>query len=215
MKIKFPLILALIYLFYNTGFSQTDVKQETINADFNLDSAVNSNYNYMYGLMDSAEINYKTGNYFRALNYYDTILEVYGTKYILENYNEDSSKNTLLEVFAQTSSKLYNQRGATRLKLEDLNGALQDFDLAIKYNTKNTNARFDKAITLGRLGRFEESLLSFNEVLNIDNSNHFAFFLRGSVKADLGDMEGACQDWKKAKELGNQSVNTYIETYCK
>ena len=41
-----------------------------------------------------------------------------------------------------------------------------------------------------------------------------AFMNRGFVKELLGDLDGACRDWKKANELGIQQAAKYIKE-CK
>lgn len=38
--------------------------------------------------------------------------------------------------------------------------------------------------------------------------------MANSFKA-LGDLEAACQNWKKAKELGADYVNALLAEYCK
>ncbi len=216
MKFKSISLFVLSFFINHFALSQLDTNQDPDEFSvFMTDSAYNANYNFINNLLDSAEINYKSGNYKTALNYYDEILNTKVSEFLLEDYNEDSLKDTFLGLFAQLSSKLYDQRGQTKLKLEDFQGALDDFKLAVIYDSKNMIALMNKAKTGGLLGHFNESLEDFNEVLEIDKNNSIAYFFRGSVKAELGDRDGACIDWKKASELGQVIANDYITKYCK
>jgi hypothetical protein len=39
--------------------------------------------------------------------------------------------------------------------------------------------------------------------------------MRGILKFKWGDKKGACEDWKRSLELGNQEAEDMINKYCK
>ncbi len=41
-----------------------------------------------------------------------------------------------------------------------------------------------------------------------------AYFNRGNSKYNMKDLESACKDWTKAKELGAEYANDRINQYC-
>ena len=41
-----------------------------------------------------------------------------------------------------------------------------------------------------------------------------AYELRGQAKRELGDLKGACEDWKKAAELGREDAVKLLEENC-
>jgi tetratricopeptide (TPR) repeat protein len=50
-------------------------------------------------------------------------------------------------------------------------------------------------------GRINEALQEFDEAIKLNPEYSPAYFNRGTIKADLGDFEGAKSDFEKAKEL--------------
>ena len=47
----------------------------------------------------------------------------------------------------------------------------------------------------------------------MDSEYAYAYIHRGSAKEMLRDMEGACDDWKKAQKLGLEAAEEYC-TVC-
>ena len=57
----------------------------------------------------------------------------------------------------------------------------------------------------------------FVGILGICSGDFFAFDLyiyRGSMKKDLGKIEDACKDWKKAAELGDEGAAELLKEHC-
>ena len=48
----------------------------------------------------------------------------------------------------------------------------------------------------------------------MDKENDAAYVNRGNAKEMLRDMNGACADWFKAKELGSESGKKYYAEDC-
>ena len=54
----------------------------------------------------------------------------------------------------------------------------------------------------------------------IDNANENDDMLpwlikdRGNMKKDWGDLKGACEDWKKAAELGDEDAAELLKEHC-
>ena len=46
-------------------------------------------------------------------------------------------------------------------------------------------------------GNLEEALENFNKAIETNPNNHIAFFNRATIKIDLGDLEGAKNDFHK------------------
>tara|TARA_B110000858_G_scaffold80020_1_gene92732 strand:- start:75 stop:212 length:138 start_codon:yes stop_codon:yes gene_type:complete len=41
-----------------------------------------------------------------------------------------------------------------------------------------------------------------------------AYFERGAIKKDLGDLNGACADWRKAASLGDKDAAQWVRDQC-
>jgi len=50
-------------------------------------------------------------------------------------------------------------------------------------------------------GRIKAALKEFDQAIKLNPGYSPAYFNRGTIKADLGDFEGAKEDFEKAKEL--------------
>ena len=55
-------------------------------------------------------------------------------------------------------------------------------------------------------------MLSFEKV-DLENRQR-AYFNRGNSKLNIGDKKGACEDWKKALELGAEYAKERLEEHC-
>jgi tetratricopeptide (TPR) repeat protein len=53
-----------------------------------------------------------------------------------------------------------------------------------------------------------------DKALNIDPNYGAAYLNRGVAREMLRDMQGACEDWSKAKELGVDLGKNYFSTNC-
>ncbi len=41
-----------------------------------------------------------------------------------------------------------------------------------------------------------------------------AYIIRSNAKQEIGDLKGACEDWKKAAELGDEDAAKLVEKHC-
>ena len=71
-------------------------------------------------------------------------------------------------------------------------------------------------------GNLVEALEKYNLAIDTDPNNQIALFNRATVKIDLGDIEGARNDFKIFDKLKNEAsiINykyptTYVKTYIK
>jgi tetratricopeptide (TPR) repeat protein len=64
-------------------------------------------------------------------------------------------------------------------------------------------------------GEYDKAIALFNR--QVEKSPDFPelFLYRGHSKFLLNDLPGACQDWKKALNLGNAGADKFIRKYCR
>lgn len=58
-----------------------------------------------------------------------------------------------------------------------------------------------RGISYDKLGHFEEAVLDFNKVIQLDPNNSVAYFNRGSTYDSMGAHDQAISDFGKALEL--------------
>ena len=52
--------------------------------------------------------------------------------------------------------------------------------------------------TKNNLGDFDGVIEDDSQVITINPNDSDAFFNRANVKKEVGDIQGACEDWRKA-----------------
>ena len=57
-------------------------------------------------------------------------------------------------------------------------------------------------------------IFDYNKAIELDPSMAYAYYNRGFAKYRLGNLKGACSDWRKAQELGDSSAGDIIRNYC-
>ena len=81
-------------------------------------------------------------------------------------------------------------------------GAGKPFGVEMAFVTANIEADFKKAIEWA------------NKAIAIDPNYAPAYLNRGIAKEVLRDLDGACEDWHKAEELGSTEGKTYYSANC-
>jgi hypothetical protein len=62
---------------------------------------------------------------------------------------------------------------------------------------------------------FRIKIAELSKTIEADSVNAQAFAARGDLKNFSGDVKGACDDWKKAKDLGMKNMDEIIRKNCK
>ena len=97
------------------------------------------------------------------------------------------------------------QRGLVNMALDNHRDALVDFDYAIVLRPDNVLAHNSRGGVLAILGYNEEALAACNHAITLAPSHAAAYIMRGLAKIKSGNTKGAIADWKKAKQLAEQS----------
>ncbi len=56
---------------------------------------------------------------------------------------------------------------------------------------------------------------SLNVLIGANPEDASLYARRGDIKSSLGDYDGACADYQKAKKFGSKDFKSNIEKYCK
>ena len=63
-------------------------------------------------------------------------------------------------------------------------------------------------------GDFKGAILDCDKAVKIYPKNAHAFIERGNAKYFLGDLKGACTDWRKSLELGEKEAAKRVKKHC-
>jgi tetratricopeptide (TPR) repeat protein len=85
---------------------------------------------------------------------------------------------------------------------------------ALKFHKSSYQAHFLLARANHQMGYFKRALEGYNAAINLNSSYGEALLYRGAVKFSMED-KSACDDIKKAKELGVDEAEEAEKKYCR
>lgn len=113
----------------------------------------------------------------------------------------------------------YYSRAIVKNELYTWKSALKDYDIAIEIAPKFASALINRGGLKDENRDYYGAIADYQKVLQIDNSEienkQQAYFNLGNTKLNLNDKNGACENWKKAFELGAEYAKEKIDEYCK
>ena len=137
------------------------------------------------------------------------------SKVYLNNYEEaiiDFSK--AIEINPADTSALLN-RAQLRYNLNDYRGAILDLDNAINENPNDERFYILRGLSKDDVSDFNGAISDYSKAIGINPNKVDPYYYRGISKFNnLGDLKGACQDFRKAQQLGLKDVESIIKTYC-
>jgi tetratricopeptide (TPR) repeat protein len=93
----------------------------------------------------------------------------------------------------------------------DYQGALADYNRAIKNNPQSPNAYYNRGLLKAdKLQDFQGALLDYNRAIKLKPNYDAAYNNRGNLKADkLQDYQGALLDYNRAIKLKPRNASSY------
>ena len=92
--------------------------------------------------------------------------------------------------------------------------AEKDFMQAKQINENNAPAYANLASIHILKKEYQKALENADVAVSIDKYYGVAYLNRGIAKEMLRDMKGACEDWRKAQDLGIDLGKSYYSTNC-
>ena len=101
----------------------------------------------------------------------------------------------------QTIALILKGNGSVKSKKGDLEGALEDFEQAIKLNPNHTNAYNNRGIAKFKKGDLEGALEDYNTAIKLNPNYADAYYNRGIAYERLGRLKESKRDFKTVKRL--------------
>ncbi len=108
------------------------------------------------------------------------------------------------------SQKFYN-RGQEKARSGDQQGAIEDFNQAIRLNPKDREAYFKRANVRYGLGDLETAIADYTRAIELDPTYAKAYFNRGLARSELGDRSGAIEDFNQTIKLSPNDADAYYQ----
>ncbi|MFM6090550.1 MAG: tetratricopeptide repeat protein, partial [Dolichospermum sp.] len=137
---------------------------------------------------------------------------LYNEKYVvlsnLKKYKEAAAAiNKAIELSPRAA--FYNNRGNVRDDLGDKQGAIDDYNQAIKINPNYAQAYNNRGFVRNELRDKQGAIDDYNQAIKINPNYAKAYYGRGNVRDDLGDKQGAIDDYTQAIKFNPNYANAY------
>ncbi len=154
----------------------------------------------------------------KNIKYYNAYVEKQRALHNLKRYDEALVViNTALKLFPDEII-LIGTRGIEKIYLGDLTGALTDLNQAIESDkldsTKIATAyRFRGNLYIEK-DNFDQAIMDYTRAIEYDPKDELALYNRALCYQEKGLKDKACEDFRKAAELGYIKAYKIIKEYC-
>jgi tetratricopeptide (TPR) repeat protein len=125
----------------------------------------------------------------------------------------ENTSTTIVETASQENkAQFYNNRGLEKYQKQDLQGALEDINLAIATDPQNALLYFNRGyIKSSSFEDYSGALEDYNKAIQLNPNFAEAIAQRAFVKEKLQDFYGSLADYNLAIELSPPTENLYLE----
>ena len=96
----------------------------------------------------------------------------------------------------------------------DFEGALIDLTQAIQINERYAKPYGHRAFSYLMLDKLELAIADNQKAMELDPEYNRPYFNLGLIEEKQGNMQAACEAWKKAVELGFEEAQEKVEEFC-
>ncbi|WP_354000913.1 tetratricopeptide repeat protein [Gloeocapsopsis sp. IPPAS B-1203] len=95
---------------------------------------------------------------------------------------------------------MYNDRGLAQFNLQNYEGAIADFSLAIRLNANDARAYYNRGCACQKHGDEHNAIHDFTQSLRLNPVNVAAYVNRGLARYQLGYQQAAIADLQQAAQ---------------
>lgn len=161
-----------------------------------------------------------------AINLFPKPLTEEAAAYLLERAQQKENKERYKEAVADydeyyqlvkgnVNDVFYYYREQANYRAKNFKRALEDIQKALELKPDNITYLAELGAVNLRVARYEDAIKNLQDALAIDPKFAACYRLIGFCQIQLGQKEKACENFAKAKELGDEAVNSLIEKNCK
>lgn len=128
----------------------------------------------------------------------------------IEDFNLAIAQNPGNSLLVQ----IYQNLGATELKLEIYSAAISDYNKALELSPRNPSLFNYKGYANYKMGNFVDAINDYNNAIDLDPNNAASYYNRGMASLKTSEKSKACMDFHKACNLGNVNACKMIMSEC-
>lgn len=138
------------------------------------------------------------------------------TYYELKMYNLAIQSYTVSLTNDQNDTSAIYGRAMAKNQAKDYMGALSDYDRLIEMTNTDAEIFFRRGFLKAyHLHKRKSAIDDYSKAIMLDHNFSKVYYFRGFAKYRESDLDGACQDWTKAKELGFKgNIKRLLRKYC-
>lgn len=211
--------------YYNLGVNYDNL-QSFDTALQNYNQAIELKKNYIEPINNRGIIFINNKYYNKAIADFNKVIELKPD--YAEAYNNRGYAYTMLGQYKNAIRDLtkaielspgnpyaYNNRGHAKFNQGDINGAMEDYNMSIKINDVNAYVYNNRGELYLQLKKYNEALTDLNKCIQLDSTINDAYLTKGLVYSEVNETGKACHEFRKARDLGNDKANEYINRFCK
>jgi tetratricopeptide (TPR) repeat protein len=111
----------------------------------------------------------------------------------------------------ENDAQFYNNRGLEKFQADNLQGAIEDFDLAIVSAPQDPQLYFNRGFVKNTINDYAGALADLDRAIELKPDFAEAIAKRAYVREKLNDFEGSLRDYDRAIELSPSSEELYVE----
>jgi tetratricopeptide (TPR) repeat protein len=108
----------------------------------------------------------------------------------------------------------YLEKGNAKSDNGDWKGAIEDYNKAVKFNPKNAEGYYRRALMAHNLKDYWIAINDYSNAISLNNAYADAFFGRGLCYFEVGKKDHCCIDLSKASGLGNNEAANTLANLC-
>lgn len=139
--------------------------------------------------------------------------EVHSEKYPASAKNSSSTSNSVKVPQEVSSDEMCNEllnSAGNKLKVKDLDGAIEDYDEAIRINPKEVEAYLNRGYAKRDKGDSDGAIKDYDEAIRLNPKFDLAYNNRGIAKYEKGDLDGAIKDYNEAIRINPEDCKLYF-----
>lgn len=155
---------------------------------------------------------------FAQMNINDSIRYYYFFAYAQTNaigdYREAIKAYTKILRLDPKDDEALMMRAGQKMRIRDYAGAESDYTKAMQLDPGRIAAIFGRAESRAKQKKYADAIRDNNLLIGMEPYNPSYYTNRGLNKVKLEDINGACEDFEKAKSLGGVYAAVLIRQFC-